>query len=91
MSELCNSVDGACDNQDLCKVGWHGVKCDKGTCIILFKYSWKSGKCINKFKKEKRCKGQVKYAIRKSTLQMHIYMFSHSYDLDTSTKSKDFI
>ena len=53
ISELCNPFDGVCDIQDLCKAGWHGVKCDKGTCIILYKYSWKSGKCINKFKKKK--------------------------------------
>jgi len=39
ISELCNSSDGVCDIQDLCKAGWHGVKCDKGTCIILYKYS----------------------------------------------------
>ena len=54
ISELCNSSDGVCDIQDLCKAGWHGVKCDKGTCIILYKYSWKSGKCINKLKKEQK-------------------------------------
>ena len=54
ISELCNSSDGVCAIQDLCKAGWHGVKCDKGTCIILYKYSWKSGKCINKLKKEQK-------------------------------------
>ena len=46
ISELCSSSDGVCDIQDLCKAGWHGVKCDKGTCIILYKYSWKIGDCI---------------------------------------------
>jgi hypothetical protein len=39
ISELCNRFDGVCDIQELCKAGWHGVKCDKGTCIILYKYS----------------------------------------------------
>jgi hypothetical protein len=56
ISELCNRFDGECIIQDVCKAGWHGVKCDKGTCIILYKYSWTSGKCINKFKKEKKLK-----------------------------------
>jgi hypothetical protein len=39
ISELCSRFDGVCDIQDQCKTGWHGVKCDKGTCIILYKYS----------------------------------------------------
>jgi hypothetical protein len=58
--------------------------------INIVKKSWK---CINKLKKEKSKKtplGQVKYVIRKSTLQIHIYMITHSYDLDTSKKSKEF-
>jgi hypothetical protein len=38
ISELCNSSDGVCDIEDMCKVGWYGVKCDKGICIILYKY-----------------------------------------------------
>jgi hypothetical protein len=46
ISELCNRFNGICDIQDQCKTGWHGVKCDKGTCIILYKYSWKIGDCI---------------------------------------------
>ena len=30
ISELCNSSDGVCDIEDICKAGWYGVKCDKG-------------------------------------------------------------
>ena len=54
ISKLCNSSDGVCDIPGFCKAGWYGVKCDKGTCMILYKYRWKSGRCINKFKKEQR-------------------------------------
>jgi hypothetical protein len=43
ISELCNRFDGVCDIKDQWKAGCHGVKCDKGTCIILYKYSWKVG------------------------------------------------
>ena len=43
ISELCNRSDGVCDIKDQCKAGWHDVKCDNGTCIILYKYSWKVG------------------------------------------------
>jgi hypothetical protein len=39
ISELCNRFDGVCDIKDQCKAGLDGVKCDKGTCIILYKYS----------------------------------------------------
>jgi hypothetical protein len=35
ISELCNRFDGVCDIKDQCKEGLDGVKCDKGTCIIL--------------------------------------------------------
>jgi hypothetical protein len=44
--ELYNRFNEICDIQDQCKTGWNGVKCDKGTCIILYKYSWKIGDCI---------------------------------------------
>ena len=36
ISELCNSFDGVCDITDLCKAGWYGVKCDRGTYIIPY-------------------------------------------------------
>ena len=38
ISELFNSSDGVCDIEDMCKAEWYGVKCDKGICIILYKY-----------------------------------------------------
>jgi hypothetical protein len=41
ISELCNSSDGVCDSEDICKAGWYGLKCDKGKCLKLYKYSWK--------------------------------------------------
>jgi hypothetical protein len=36
ISELCNSYDGVCDIEDMCKAGWYGLKCDKGKCIKLY-------------------------------------------------------
>jgi hypothetical protein len=39
ISELCNSSDGVCDIEDICKAGWNGLKCDKGKCLKLYKYS----------------------------------------------------
>jgi len=36
ISELCNNSDGVCDITDLCKAGWYGVKCDRGTYIIPY-------------------------------------------------------
>ena len=53
----------------------------------------KVGNVLINLKKKKSKKTpicQVKYIIRKSTLQIHIYMITHSYDLDTSKKSKEF-
>jgi hypothetical protein len=37
--KCCNSSDGVCDIEDICKAGWYGLKCDKGKCIKLYKYS----------------------------------------------------
>ena len=76
ISELCNSSDGVCDIEDICKAGWYGLKCDKGKCIKLYKYSWKLSEMYELIQKRKNVKKSPLGNQKIDTSNTHIYYYS---------------
>jgi hypothetical protein len=75
------------------KQDWTVLSVTKVHIVYYIYIVEKMGNVLINLKKKKSKKtplSQVKHVIRISTLQIHIYMITHSYDLDTSKKSKEF-